>query len=162
MILGIITISALTGCVAAPTATVEVTDMKLTSAAFEESAAIPARHTCDGEDVAPPLTWEGAPDGTAEFALIVEDPDARDFVHWVLTGIPGTASQLPDAQGDSIGTPGRNDFRRDGWGGPCPPSGTHRYVFTLYALSAPLDLREGATADAVLDAMSGASSPRRR
>ena len=120
--------------------------MQLTSDAFAEAGAIPPEHTCDGADTSPPLAWSGVPDGTAEFALLVEDPDAGGFVHWVLSGIPGDRRELAAGEGDGVGLPGRNDFRRTGWGGPCPPSGEHRYVFTLIALDAPLDLGDGATA----------------
>lgn len=116
------------------------TALRLTSSAFGTDGAIPIEHTCDGQDVSPPLSWSGVPDGTAAFALVVTDPDARGFVHWVLADIPGDTTELPAAEGDAIGVPGRNDFGRTGWGGPCPPSGTHRYVFRLYALSAPLEL----------------------
>lgn len=114
--------------------------MRLRSEAFGEGEAIPSVHSCDGEDRSPPLAWEDAPEGTAVFALIVDDPDARGFVHWVLVDIPGSEPGVAEGEGDSVGVPGRNDFGRIGWGGPCPPSGEHRYVFTLYALSAPLEL----------------------
>jgi Raf kinase inhibitor-like YbhB/YbcL family protein len=109
--------------------------MKLTSSAFTEGTSIPSRYTCDGENVSPPLAWSDVPDGTAAFVLTVQDPDARDFVHWLLSNIPGDLRELPEGQGDAIGTPGVNNFRATGWGGPCPPSGEHRYVFTMYALS---------------------------
>ena len=114
--------------------------MRLTSPAFAAGGQIPAKYTCDGDDVAPPLAWTDAPEGVDSFALIVTDPDAGDFVHWVLTDIPGDLGELPEGQGDVIGVPGRNSFGRIGWGGPCPPSGEHRYVFTLYAVSRPLGL----------------------
>ena len=129
--------------------------MELRSEAFGEGEAIPSAHTCDGGDTSPPLNWEEAPEGTAAFALIVDDPDARGFVHWVLTDIPGDQTELPAGEGDSIGVPGRNDFGRIGWGGPCPPSGEHRYVFALVALSAPLGLAGTVDADAVRTAMAG-------
>ena len=129
--------------------------MELTSAAFDDGGPIPARYTCDAEDVSPPLRWSGAPDGTTGFALIVDDPDARGFVHWVLADIPGDVTELGEGEGDSVGTPGVNDFGRSGWGGPCPPRGEHRYVFTLYALSEPLGLGSGASADAVRRALEG-------
>ena len=123
------------------------TSMRLSSSSFEPGQPIPAQHTCDGADESPPLEWSGAPAGTQAFALLVTDPDARGFVHWVLVDLPADTTGLPAGEGDSIGTPGRNDFGRVGWGGPCPPSGTHRYVFRLYALSAPLEL--AGTPDAV-------------
>jgi Raf kinase inhibitor-like YbhB/YbcL family protein len=112
--------------------------MNLSSPAFVDGDAIPARFTCDGPNVSPPLAWNDVPDGTSAFALTVLDPDAGNFVHWLLSNIPGDVRELPEGKGDDAGTPGRTGFGRSGWGGPCPPSGEHRYVFTLYALSAPL------------------------
>lgn len=129
--------------------------MELTSPAFGEGETIPQQHTCDGEDVSPPLAWTGAPEGTVSFVLIVHDPDAGGFVHWLLTGIPETASGLAEGEGDTTGVPGPNAFGRTGWGGPCPPGGEHRYVFTLYALSEPLQPDETADARAVLSALEG-------
>jgi Raf kinase inhibitor-like YbhB/YbcL family protein len=159
--IGLVTLVALAACVQPSTteiptdATREEDGMELRSEAFGEGEAIPSAHTCDGGDTSPPLSWEEAPEGTAAFALIVDDPDARGFVHWVLTDIPGDQTDLPAGEGDSIGVPGRNDFGRIGWGGPCPPSGEHRYVFTLVALSAPLGLAGTVDADAVRTAMAG-------
>lgn len=135
----------------------EVTRMRLTSTAFGDGEAIPSAHTCDGEDRSPPLAWDDVPDGTAAFVLLVEDPDAGDFVHWQLIDIPGDARELPDGAGDAVGMPGRNDFGRTGWGGPCPPSGEHRYVFTLFALSEPVQV----DADARADQVRAAIAPRR-
>jgi Raf kinase inhibitor-like YbhB/YbcL family protein len=126
-----------------------VVAMKLSSPAFTDGGPIPARFTCDGKDVSPPLAWDDVPEGTRAFALVVQDLDAHDFVHWLLSNIPGDLHELPEGQGDTIGTPGATSFRKTGWGGPCPPSGEHRYVFTLYALSAPLDAT--GTLDEVLD-----------
>ena len=112
------------------------TTFTLNSPAFADGGSIPRRHACDGQDLSPPLAWSGAPAGTVAFALVVDDPDARGFVHWVVTAIAGDSSGLPEGV-PAAGPPaqGRNDFGRRGWGGPCPPSGTHRYVFTLYALA---------------------------
>ena len=115
--------------------------LKLTSPAFTEGQPIPRRFSCAGEDVSPPLEWtvEGPP--PAGYALVVRDPDARGFVHWAVSGIPAEWSGLPEGAGEPGHGPlaqGRNDFGRSGWGGPCPPSGTHRYRFTLFALKAPL------------------------
>jgi Raf kinase inhibitor-like YbhB/YbcL family protein len=121
----------------------------LSSDAFADGGAIPAPYICDGEDVSPPLAWSAAPDEVGAYALVVRDPDAGGFVHSVLTDIPDDISALPEGQGDTIGIPGRNDFGRVGWGGPCPPSGEHRYEFRLYALSAPLELEGAPTADDV-------------
>jgi Raf kinase inhibitor-like YbhB/YbcL family protein len=135
------------------TAATEASSMQITSDAFDEGGSIPADYTCDGADTSPPLAWTEAPDGVDSFALIVDDPDARGFIHWVLTGIGGEVSELPAGEGDSIGTPGRNDFGRMGWGGPCPPSGEHRYRFTLYALSEPIEIAGEADAESVRDAI---------
>jgi Raf kinase inhibitor-like YbhB/YbcL family protein len=147
----------LTACSAAPsadgTAITEASSMQITSEAFDEGGSIPAAHTCDGADTSPPLAWTDVPDGVDSFALIVDDLDARGFIHWTLTGIGGEVSELPAGEGDSIGTPGRNDFGRMGWGGPCPPSGEHRYRFTLYALSEPTEIAGEADAASVRDAI---------
>jgi Raf kinase inhibitor-like YbhB/YbcL family protein len=122
----------------------------LSSPAFQEGQAIPRKHSCDGENVSPPLRWEGAPAGTVAYALIVDDPDARGFVHWALANIPGTTTELPEgASGPEAGVQGTNNFRRTGYGGPCPPSGTHRYVFRLLALSQQLQVSGTPTGDEV-------------
>lgn len=136
----------------------------LTSPAFADGAAIPVEHTCDGADVSPPLAWTGAPPGTRAFALIVDDPDAPagSWVHWVLYNVPATTSALPDtiAKVEALdlggARQGRNDFRRPGWGGPCPPAGpAHHYSFRLYALDAPLPPRPGAQKKDIEAAMQG-------
>lgn len=129
-------------------------DLELTSTAFAAGSRIPQRYSCEGEDVSPPLRWTNAPAGTASFALIVDDPSARGFVHWVVIDIGPSATGLPeDAAGEALSgaVEGRNDFGRSGWAGPCPPpgAGDHRYVFTVYALSERLGLRAGASADDV-------------
>lgn len=132
--------------------------LTLTSPAFPPGDEIPQRFTCEGNDIAPALRWSGVPDGTRSLALIVDDPDAPDpkaprmtWVHWVLYDIPATADGLPEAVTSATlpaGTrEGLNDWRRTGYGGPCPPIGRHRYVHKLYALDAVLgDLREPAKA----------------
>ncbi len=130
----------------------------LTSTAFPDGGAIPARFTCDGEDVSPDLNWEGAPEGTGAFALVVDDPDARGFVHWVAFDLTASASGgLAEGVSASPDAPpqGTNDFGRLGWGGPCPPSGEHRYVFRLLALDRPLELTGAPRADEVLAAADG-------
>jgi Raf kinase inhibitor-like YbhB/YbcL family protein len=130
----------------------------LSSSAFAAQAAIPARFTCDGADVSPPLAWVGAPPGTQSIVLVVRDPDARNFVHWIAYEIPAAQTgSLPEAIARSAPSPkqGRNDFGRDGYGGPCPPSGTHHYVFRLSALDRTLGLRAGKTAAEVEAAMAG-------
>jgi Raf kinase inhibitor-like YbhB/YbcL family protein len=131
----------------------------LTSTSFESGGSIPARFTCDGADISPELSWSGAPAGTSALVLVVDDPDARDFAHWIVLDMTGTASgALPQGIGTSPDAPaqGRNDFGRVGWGGPCPPSGTHRYRFTLYALAAPLALPGQPGGNTVRKALDGA------
>ena len=135
----------------------------LTSMAFGPDEVIPSRHTCDGEDVSPALSWSEAPQRTSAFALIVDDPDAprEVFTHWVLFNLPANTQGLfegvPKTERLENGAlQGRNDFRKTGYGGPCPPPGKpHHYRFFLYALDAPLDLKPGATKKQVLDAMQG-------
>jgi Raf kinase inhibitor-like YbhB/YbcL family protein len=130
----------------------------LTSTAFTEGGSIPARFSCDGDDVSPDLTWVDAPEGTESLALIVTDPDARDFVHWIAFDLTGTPSGgLPAAVSASPDAPpqGTNSFGRPGYGGPCPPSGTHRYVFALYALDGLLGLGGAPRLDEIEAAMDG-------
>ncbi|HPJ95595.1 MAG TPA: YbhB/YbcL family Raf kinase inhibitor-like protein [Deltaproteobacteria bacterium] len=134
--------------------------MELRSKAFAGSAMIPAAYTCDGQDVSPPLEWSGLPEGTRSIALICDDPDAPagTWVHWVYYDIPpGTQALAQDVgPGDTPsagGTQGRNDFRKIGYGGPCPPSGTHRYFFKLYALDTELNLPPGRTKKELIDVM---------
>jgi Raf kinase inhibitor-like YbhB/YbcL family protein len=135
--------------------TTTIGTITLRSSAFDDGGEIPSRYTCDGDEVSPGLAWEGEPGGTQAFVLIADDPDAGGFIHWLLTDIPGDLHELPEGQGDAIAAPGRNSFRQTGWGGPCPPSGEHRYAFTLYALSEQLTVGSDATADQVRDAMAG-------
>ena len=121
----------------------------IVSPSFAAGADIPAKHTCEGADLSPQLTWTGIPDGTKSLALVVDDPDAPDpaaprmtWVHWVLYDLPPAAKGLAEgvaSKGLPEGTrEGRNDWKRTGWGGPCPPIGTHRYFFKLYALDVVL------------------------
>ncbi len=143
-----------------PTPEATMPDFALTSTAFEPGGAIPKRFTCDGDDASPDLAWTGAPDGTGALVLIVDDPDARGWVHWIVLDMAGTSSgALARGVGVSPDAPaqGRNDFGRVGWGGPCPPSGTHRYDFTLYALDGPLNLPGQPDGGAVRKALSGAN-----
>lgn len=138
----------------------------LTSPAFQPNGAIPKEYTCDGEDLAPPLEWSGAPAGTKSFALIIDDPDAPDpkapkttWVHWVVYDIPASVTRLPEgatAKDLPAGTrEGVNDWKRAGYGGPCPPIGRHRYFHKLYALDALLG-DQGRPAKAALEqAMQG-------
>jgi Raf kinase inhibitor-like YbhB/YbcL family protein len=115
----------------------------LRSGAFENGHAIPARFTCDGANVSPDLRWIGVPHGTSALALIVDDPDARGFAHWLVYNIAVTPTgRLAAAVPRSAGTPrqGINDFGRRGYDGPCPPAGRHRYRFTLFALDHALSI----------------------
>lgn len=148
-----IAVLVLAGCSGPAPGTPEETTMELTSEAFSEGGSIPVQHTCDGDNISPPLAWDDVPEGAAAFVLVVEDPDAGGFVHWLLTDIPGDSRELPEGAGDAIGMPGHNDFGLSGWGGPCPPSGEHRYVFTLYALSEPIQIEPDASSQAVREAI---------
>ena len=136
----------------------------LSSTAFKDGAAIPVTYTCDGADVSPPLAWSGVPPGTRSFALIADDPDAPagTWVHWVLYNLSAAVSELPEniAKVETLdlggARQGRTDFRRPGYGGPCPPPGSaHRYFFKLYALDAPLQLKPAAQKKDVEAAMEG-------
>jgi Raf kinase inhibitor-like YbhB/YbcL family protein len=132
--------------------------MKLTSPAFSHNEAIPTKYTCDGENVSPVLSWSDAPSGTNSFALIVDDPDApaKTWVHWILFNIPDTTKALFENTNVGPFIQGATDFDgKQGYGGPCPPSGTHHYHFTLYALDTLLDLPAGASKEALLNAMHG-------
>lgn len=141
---------------AAPEVSSMAGPMTVTSTAFTEGSPIPARHTCDGEDLSPPLAWSGAPGGTAAYAIIVHDPDARGFVHWLAVDIGASRNNLDEgASDDAAGVEGRNDFGGTGYRGPCPPSGTHRYRFEVFALSAPVGLAPGYSADELRSAMEG-------
>jgi len=135
----------------------------LKSSSFTPGGDIPKKHTCDGADVSPPLAWTSPPAATKAFALVCEDPDAPVglWVHWVLWGVPGTATGLPEGvkQTHTLADgsrQGRNDFGKPGHNGPCPPPGKpHRYFFRLYALDAAPNLEPGATRQQLLDAIKG-------
>ena len=140
--------------------------LELTSTAFGHGAEIPAKYTCEGKDVSPPLAWHGVPDGTRALVLIVDDPDAPDpaapkmtWVHWVLFNLPPDTAGLAEGAGGSAppegAIAGLNDWKRTGYGGPCPPIGRHRYFHKLYALDQPLSLGAGATKAEVEAAMRG-------
>ena len=138
--------------------------MKLTSTVFDQNGSIPSRYTCEGEDVSPPLRWSDVPMGARSLALIVDDPDAPDpahprmtWVHWVLYNLPPDAEGLPEgAASVPPGTlHGTNDWKRTGYGGPCPPIGRHRYFHKLYALDVVLPDLEQPTKARLLQAMEG-------
>jgi Raf kinase inhibitor-like YbhB/YbcL family protein len=136
--------------------------LEITSSAFSKGEMIPTGYTCDGPDVSPELAWTGVPETTQSLALICDDPDAPmgTWVHWVLFNIPPGARGLPgeispDAALENGARHGTNDFGRLGYGGPCPPGGTHRYFFKLYALDTELDLASGITKAQLIEAMEG-------
>jgi len=160
---------------AIPPSPAPASELIITSTAFVPGGEIPVRHSCFGDNLSPPLSWSGLPEGTVSLALVVDDPDSQPpgFVHWVVYNVPATASALPEglpAQGQlDDGTlqgangfaplvgqtfPGGATISDVGYGGPCPPD-RHHYVFTLYALDSQLDLPVEATADQVLSAMQG-------
>jgi Raf kinase inhibitor-like YbhB/YbcL family protein len=127
------------------------------SAAFAEGERIPERYTCDGADVSPPVSWSGAPARTQTFALVMEDPDAPrgTWVHWVVFDLPSTETEIREGSLPSGAREGSNSWGRLGYGGPCPPSGTHRYFLRLYAVDAVLRLEAGATAAELAQALEG-------
>lgn len=137
-------------------------EIKIKSTAFEEGGMIPKKYTCDDINISPPLAWTSVPNGTKSLALICDDPDAPmgTWVHWVLFNLPANIKELPEnvppqktlANGAKQGM---NDFRKIGYGGPCPPSGTHRYYFKLYALDTELNLEADITKAGLLKAMKG-------
>jgi len=137
-------------------------EIKITSSAFEDGGLIPAKYTCDGADISPPLQWQTVPEATKSIALICDDPDAPmgTWVHWVLFNLPPEARELAEnTPADRVlpngASQGTNDFGRIGYGGPCPPGGTHRYFFKIYTLDAQLDLAAGAKKRDLLKAMEG-------
>lgn len=135
--------------------------MKLKCSAFNDGGNIPSRFTCDGENISPHLIWNEFPDNTKTFAIIVDDPDASGgtFVHWVIYNIPSNVNDLNEGitpynlpSGAKLGT---NHFGDNDYGGPCPPSGTHRYYFTLYALDSDVQIKTGAGRRDLLKAIEG-------
>ncbi len=145
-----------------PLAMEDAASIELTSPAFTHEAAIPERYTCNGEDVSPALSWGEPPAGTQSFALVVDDPDAPGgtWNHWVFFNISASIRSLPEAfpSGDSFpdgSMSGKNSSGNTGYGGPCPPSGTHRYFFKLYALDEVLAIAPGATKGELEKAMVG-------
>jgi len=137
-------------------------DLAPASPAFGPGQPIPRQYTCDGGAHSPPLHWAAPPTGTQSLALIVDDPDAPGgtWTHWVLYGLPASTRELPEsvppaAAGPDGSRQGQNSSGQSGYGGPCPPNGTHRYFFKLYALDTVLTLAAGATAGQLQDAMSG-------
>ncbi|HUV30512.1 MAG TPA: YbhB/YbcL family Raf kinase inhibitor-like protein [Acidobacteriota bacterium] len=134
----------------------------VTSAAFEEGGMIPREYTCDGADISPPLSWSGVPPAAKSMALICDDPDAPagTWVHWVLFNLPLDTTELPQSipPEETLANGARHgvtDFGRHGYGGPCPPGGTHRYYFKLYALDTMLEIAGRVTKTGLLSAMEG-------
>ena len=121
--------------------------LRISSRAFKHNEMIPSKYTCDGEDVNPPLAIEGVPENTKSLALIADDPDAPrgTWVHWVVWNIDPKTKEIPERSIPKGAAQGMTDFRKQGYGGPCPPSGTHRYFFKLYALDAVLKPGNSAT-----------------
>ena len=136
--------------------------LTVNSVAFKAGTAIPRQYTCDGINISPPIEWSGTPGTARTIALIADDPDAPagTWIHWVLYNLPaeniGLVENLPASENlKAAGLQGRNDFKQIGYGGPCPPSGTHRYFFKIYALDAELPLKAGATRGELEKAMAG-------
>jgi Raf kinase inhibitor-like YbhB/YbcL family protein len=136
--------------------------MTVTSTAFSHQKPIPARFTCDGDDISPPLAWKGVPDTAKSLVLICDDPDAPvgTWVHWVVYNLPPATDSLPEhiMKTDTLANgakQGITDFKRVGYGGPCPPSGTHRYFFKLYALDTMIALPAGRSKKEIERAMQG-------
>jgi len=137
-------------------------ELKITSSAFEEGGMIPKQYTCDGANISPPLRWTSVPLGTKSLALICDDPDAPMgiWVHWIISNLPTNINELPESIPpqktlENGAKQGINDFPKIGYGGPCPPNGTHRYYFKLYALDTEIDLDAGATKRELLKAIKG-------
>jgi Raf kinase inhibitor-like YbhB/YbcL family protein len=136
--------------------------LEIRSTAFDEGGSIPRKYTCDGTDISPPLSWMQPPEETKSLVLICDDPDAPmgTWVHWVLYGLSPDTLALPEDVPDKkevLGgaRQGTNDFHKIGYGGPCPPGGTHRYYFKLYAIDSEPGLNSGATKKEVLDSIEG-------
>lgn len=131
--------------------------MTVTSTAFQNNALIPSKYTCDGKNYNPPLTFSQVPSNAQSLVLIIEDPDApsKVFTHWVVYNMPSSTLQILENQVPQNSSQGKTDFGNIGYGGPCPPSGTHRYFFKLYALDTTFNLPEGITKEKVEEAVNG-------
>ena len=143
----------------APASGMRASRLTVTSPAFADHGELPAKYTCEGANVSPPLAWSGAPAGTRQFAVIVDDPDAPDpaapqrtWVHWVVPALGAQVTSLPEGASPPAG---KNDFCDAKYGGPCPPIGRHRYFFKLYALDAALPATAGETKAELLKAIAG-------
>lgn len=131
--------------------------LKISSAAFKHKEMIPAKYTCDGADVSPPLAIEGVPENARSLALIADDPDAPrgTWVHWVVWNIDPKTKEIKEGVVPEGARQGMNDSRQAGYGGPCPPSGTHRYFFKLYALDTLMNVEKGSTKAELEKSMKG-------
>ena len=131
--------------------------LTIASTAFPHNGTIPSVHTCDGADASPPLSIRNVPEGARSLALIVDDPDApgKTWVHWVAWNLKPDTAEIPSNAVPAGAVQGKNDWGKPVYGGPCPPSGTHRYFFKLYALDIPLPLKAGATKAQLEEAMKG-------
>jgi len=133
-------------------------EITVSSETFKNNGFIPSQYTCDGINISPQLSWTKGPEGTKTYALICDDPDApmKVWVHWLIYNIPSTVLSIPENDpGIKDALYGTTDFRRTGYGGPCPPSGTHHYHFKIYALDIALPLNSGATKADMENAMKG-------
>ncbi|MGE5139854.1 MAG: YbhB/YbcL family Raf kinase inhibitor-like protein [Rudaea sp.] len=141
---------------ATPSAPASAARLTVTSTAFADGGTIPQKYTCQGDGISPELKWGGAPASTASYALILDDPDAPNgtFTHWVAFDLPANQTEVPEGA-PPAGKEGKNSAGRTGYVGPCPPSGTHRYIFTIYALDIPSLKLESPSRAQVLDAMAG-------
>jgi Raf kinase inhibitor-like YbhB/YbcL family protein len=163
LVIGLFGMLLLTACRQEEHGTAKVEDQSvpetitLTSPAFANRDAIPSQYSCQGDEISPPLVWNHIPDETQSFALIMDDPDASraPWIHWVIYNIPSDTRNLPEAVNPVPGIVGKNSWDRTSYGGPCPPAGTHRYFFHLYALDILLDLDPGATQADLAQAMEG-------
>jgi len=158
----IFSLAVVSGCIAWEKEANTMEKIVVSSEAFKDGETIPPEYTCDGKNVSPALLWEGIPAGAKSIALIMDDPDAPGgmFVHWVLYNIPASARKLPEgmAKNETLGDgsrQGMTDFGRVGYGGPCPPKGTHRYYFKVYALDTMLNMQPGASKKQLENAMKG-------
>ena len=152
----------LLACTLMPTITMakearKMADLSISSPAFAHTASIPERYTCDGRDISPPLLIEAVPGGAKSLALIVDDPDAPlgTWVHWLVWNIPPQTREVRESSLPAGAVQGLNSWRRNSYGGPCPPSGTHRYFFRLYALDSQLKLAPATTKAGLEHAMQG-------
>jgi hypothetical protein len=137
-------------------------DIHITSPVFEDGGIIPKKYTCDDLDMSPPIEWSNVPEGTKTISIVCDDPDApmKTWVHWVIFNIPGDVTRLPEnvppeKELENGAKQGMNDFYKVGYGGPCPPSGMHRYFFKIYALDITLDLPSGVSKSHLMIAMEG-------